>query len=54
MENCNGLMADSTVAITSGTAEREAAVMMLDQNPGRNRIILSAEREYDCKEFIEH
>ena len=53
MENRNGLVVDTMVTITSGTAEREAAVMMLDQIPGRGRITVSADKGYDCKEFIE-
>ena len=53
MENRNGLVVDTMVTITSGTAEREAAVMMLDQIPGRGRITIGADKGYDCKEFIE-
>ena len=53
MENRNGLVVDTMVTITSGTAEREAAVMMLDQIPGRGRITVGADKGYDCKEFIE-
>ena len=53
MENRNGLVVDTLVTITSGTAEREAAVMMLDQIPGRGRITVGADKGYDCKEFIE-
>ena len=53
MENRNGLVVDTMVTITSGTAEREAAVMMLDQVPGRSRITVGADKGYDCKEFIE-
>jgi len=52
MENRNGLVVDTMVTITSGTAEREAAVMMLDQVPGRGRITVGADKGYDCKEFI--
>ena len=53
MENRNGLVVDAMVTITSGTAEREAAVMMLDQVPGRGRVTVGADKAYDCKEFIE-
>ena len=52
MENRNGLVADAMVTITSGTAEREAAVMMLDQIPGNHRITVGADKGYDCKEFV--
>jgi hypothetical protein len=52
MENRNGPVVDAMVTITSGTAEREAAVMMIDQIPGRRRVRLGADRGYDCKEFV--
>ena len=52
MENRNGLVVDAMVTITSGTAEREAAAMMLDQVPGKQRITVAADKGYDCREFV--
>lgn len=52
MENRNGLVVDAMVTISSGTAERETAVMMIDQVPGRRRITVGADKGYNCKEFI--
>ena len=52
MEKRNGLVDDTMVTVTSGTAEREAAVMMLDQILGRGQITVGADKGYDCKEFI--
>jgi transposase len=53
VDNRNGLVVDAMVTITSGTAEREAAVMMLDQVPGKRRITFGADKGYDCKEFVD-
>ncbi len=53
MENRNGLVVDAMVTVTSGTAEREAAVMMIDQVPGKHRITVGADKGYDCKDFID-
>lgn len=53
MENRNGLVVDTMVTITSGTAEREAAVMMIDQIPGSLKITVGADKAYDCKEFVD-
>ena len=54
MENRNGLVVDAMVTITSGTAERDAAVMMIDQIPGRHRITVGADKGYDCKDFVKN
>ena len=54
MENRNGLVVDAMVTITSGTAERDAAEMMLDQIPGCHRITLGADKGYDCKDFVKN
>lgn len=53
MENRNGLVVDAMVTITSGRAEREAAVMMIDQVPGKGRITVGADKGYDCKDFVD-
>jgi transposase len=53
MENRNGLVVDAMVTITSGTAEREAAVMMIDQIPGKRRVTVGADKGYDCREFVD-
>ena len=48
-ENRNGLLVDATVTITSGTAERDAAEMMLDQIPSRHRITQVPTRDMIAK-----
>ena len=52
MENRNGLVVDTAVTHATGTAEREAAVAMIDQIPGEHRITVGADKGYDCSEFV--
>lgn len=53
MENRNGLIVDAALTQATGTAEREAALTMLDRRraPGR-RITLGADKAYDVTGFI--
>lgn len=54
MENRNGLLVGIEVTAASGTAERDAALELLDAAlPGRRRITLGADRGYDTKDFVE-
>lgn len=54
MENRNGLLVGFEVTTASGTAERDAAIHLLNESlPGGNRITLGADRGYDCREFID-
>ena len=52
MENRHGLAVDGGVTQATGTAEREAALAMLDRRPGRRRITLGADKAYDVTGFI--
>ena len=52
MENRHGLAVDGGVTLATGTAEREAALAMLDRRPGRRRITLGADKAYDVRQFI--
>jgi transposase len=52
MENRHGLAVDGGVTFATGTAEREAALAMLDRRPGRRRITLGADKAYDVRRFI--
>ena len=36
----------------TGTAERDAAIAMLDAIPGRNRITVGADKAYDTADFV--
>jgi transposase len=52
MENRTGLVVDVTVTQATGTAEREAALNMLEQVPGAHRITVGADRNYDTHDFV--
>ncbi|MFX6040234.1 IS5/IS1182 family transposase, partial [Acinetobacter baumannii] len=51
-ENRHGLAVDGHVSRATGTAEREAALAMLDRRAGRRRITLGADPAYDVRQFI--
>ena len=53
MENRNGLIIDTEVMIASGTAEREAALRMLDRLPScPRRRTLGGDKGYDTHDFV--
>jgi len=52
MENRNGLAVDTDVTQATGTCEREAAVEMIEEIPGDNRITVGADKAYDTKGFV--
>jgi transposase len=53
MENRHGLAVDVLITHASGTAEREAALVMLDRQPGsRHRVTLGADKAYDTHDFV--
>lgn len=54
MENRNGLVVDVLVTQATGTAERDAALVMLDRRKGaRKRVTLGADKGYDTRAFVE-
>lgn len=53
MENRNGLVVDSRLTQATGTAEREAALEMVEDIPGTRRVTLAADKNYDTAEFVE-
>lgn len=54
MEHRNGLVRSACVCSATGTAEREAAlVMMLADLPAGRRLTLGADKAYDVKEFVQ-
>ncbi len=56
IENRHGLIADAMATIADGTAEREAATLMLhaqwERAPGRRRTV-GADKAYDIGDFVE-
>jgi transposase len=53
IENRNGLVVATQLVEADGTAERDAALMMLAQIPGNHRITLGADKGYDAGEFVD-
>ena len=53
MENRNGLAVDVLLTQATGTAEREAAVRMLDRRPEpQRRGTVGADKAYDARDFV--
>jgi transposase len=52
MENRNGLVTDVEVLPATGTAERDAALMMIESIPGDQRVTVAGDKGYDAKEFV--
>lgn len=52
MENRNALVVDARLTAATGTAEREAAIAMVEAVPGWHRITLGADKAYDTKDFV--
>lgn len=53
MENRNALAVDAVLTHATGTAEREAALAMLDRRTRSSRITLGADKAYDVTAFVE-
>ena len=53
MENRNGLAVGATLTHATGTAEREAALAILDSRKVGHRITLGADKAYDVTAFVE-
>ena len=52
MENRSGLVVQARLTQANGTAEREAAIAMLDRHaPGTRRLTLGADKAYDARSF---
>jgi hypothetical protein len=52
VENRHGLIVDSRVWEATGTAERYAALDMLQHVPGSGRVTVSGDKGYDTAEFV--
>src|SRR5258707_11441647 len=53
MENRNGLAVGAALTRATGTAEREAALALLDRRRTDRRITLGADKAYDVTAFVE-
>src|ERR1700690_1141840 len=52
MENRNGLVADVETMQADGTAERDAAVIMMASIPGDDQVTVGADKGYDTKGLV--
>lgn len=52
MENRTGLIVDALVTPATGTAERDASIVMVSRRPGRHRITLAADKAYDTRDHV--
>ena len=52
IENGNGLIANTEVLQANGTAERDAALLMIEQIPAGQRVTIGADKGYDTREFV--
>jgi transposase len=52
IENRNGLIITTELFQANGTAERDAALVMLEQLPGNSRVTVGADKAYDTKDFV--
>jgi transposase len=53
MENRHGLVVSPRLTAATGTAEREAAVGLVEGVPGRHPITVGADKAYDTQEFVQ-
>jgi len=53
MENRHGLVVSPCLTAASGTAERAAAVGLVEAVPGRHRITVGGDKAYDTREFVQ-
>src|SRR5438128_2813142 len=52
VQNRNGLIVNTELFEANGTAERDAALVMLEQIPGTKRITVAGDKGYDTKDFV--
>lgn len=52
MENRNGLLTEVEVLPASGTAERDAGLIMIESIPGDRPVTVAADRSYGTKDFV--
>jgi transposase len=52
IENRNGLVVDAELLQANGTAERDAALLMVERIEGGKRVTVAADKGYDAKEFV--
>jgi transposase len=53
MENRHGLVVNTRLTTATGTAEREAALALVDTRPTTRRITLGGDKNYDTHQFVQ-
>ena len=53
IENRTGLVVDTELLLSNGTAERDAAMLMAERIEGAERVTLAADKGYDTKELVQ-
>jgi transposase len=52
VENRNGLIVNAEVFVANGTAERDAALVMLEQIPGVQPVTVGGDKGFDTRDFV--
>jgi DDE family transposase len=52
VENRNGLIVNAEVFAANGTAERDAALVMLEQIPGTRQVTAGGDKGFDTRDFV--
>ncbi len=52
MEHRSGLIVKATVTPADGHGERDAALVMIEDLPGRHRLTVAADKGYDTRDFV--
>ena len=52
VDNRNGLIVDAELLQANGRAERDAALLMLEQVPGEGRVTVGGDKGFDTAEFV--
>jgi transposase len=52
VENRNGMIVNTEVFEANGTAERDAALVMLEQIPGTKQVTVGGDKAYDTADFV--
>ncbi len=52
VENRNGLIVDAEVFQANGTAERDAALIMLEKLPGTQAVTVGGDKGFDTRDFV--
>ena len=52
VENRNGLIVNAEVFVANGTAERDAALVMLERIPGKKQVTVGGDKGFDTRDFV--